>query len=53
MTHTDYTKTGNSMKNSIVNALDELSKMSAEELRNDRYNKFRNKSISRLPYLYT
>lgn len=37
----DYTAVGNSMKSSILNSLAELSKMSADELRNDRYNKFR------------
>ena len=40
--HNDYEATANSMKKSIANALDELSKMSAEELREQRYNKFRN-----------
>ncbi len=39
--HADYSAVGNSMKSSILNSLAELSKMSADELRNDRYNKFR------------
>lgn len=40
--HNDYSETAMSMKKSISKALDELSKMSAEELRIQRYNKFRN-----------
>ncbi len=39
--HADYAAVGNSMKSSILNSLAELSMMSADELRNDRYNKFR------------
>lgn len=39
--HTDYAEVTNNMKSSIINALDELSKKSSEELRNERYNKFR------------
>lgn len=39
--HTDYAEVTNNMKSSIMNALDELSKKSSEELRNERYNKFR------------
>lgn len=39
--HTDYSEVSENMKSAILKALDELSKMSAEELRNDRYNKFR------------
>ena len=39
--HTDYAEVTNNMKSSIVNALDELSKKSSEELRNERYDKFR------------
>ncbi len=39
--HTDYAEVTNSMKSSIMNALDELSKKSSEELRNERYDKFR------------
>lgn len=40
--HNDYEVTANNMKISITKALKELSKMSAEELRTQRYNKFRN-----------
>ena len=39
--HTDYAEVTNNMKSSIVNALDELSNKSSEELRNERYDKFR------------
>ena len=39
--HTDYAEVTNNMKSSIINALDELSKKSSEELRNERYDKFR------------
>ena len=39
--HSDYSEVSENMKSAILKALDELSKMSAEELRNDRYNKFR------------
>ena len=39
--HTNYAEVTNNMKTSIMNALDELSKKSSEELRNERYNKFR------------
>lgn len=39
--HNDYEATANSMKDSILRALNELSGMSAEELREQRYNKFR------------
>ena len=39
--HTDYAEVTNNMKSSIMNALDELSKKSSEELRNERYDKFR------------
>ncbi len=39
--HTNYAEVTNNMKSSIVNALDELSKKSSEELRNERYDKFR------------
>ena len=39
--HTDYSEVSENMKSAILKALDELSKMSSEELRNDRYNKFR------------
>ena len=39
--HTDYAEVTNNMKSSIMNALDELSKNSSEELRNERYDKFR------------
>ena len=39
--HTNYAEVTNNMKLSIMNALDELSKKSSEELRNERYDKFR------------
>lgn len=39
--HTDYVTVSNNMKASILNAMEELSKKSSEELRNERYNKFR------------
>ena len=39
--HTDYVTVSNNMKSSILNAMEELSKKSSEELRNERYNKFR------------
>ena len=39
--HTEYNETVSAMKKAISNALNELSQMSAEELRNQRYNKFR------------
>ena len=39
--HTDYNETASAMKKSILNALEELSKLSPEELRAQRYNKFR------------
>ena len=40
--HTDYEATAKSMKNAIERTLDKLSNMSAEELRIQRYGKFRN-----------
>ena len=39
--HTDYQKTADNMKKSIMNAIKELSKLSVEKLREERYNKFR------------
>ena len=39
--HTDHEAAAKALKNSIERALDKLSGMSAEELRNQRYNKFR------------
>lgn len=39
--HTNYAEVTNNMKSSIMNSLDELSKKSFEELRNERYDKFR------------
>lgn len=39
--HTDYSVTAKSMKDSIKRALENLTKMSAEELRVQRYEKFR------------
>ena len=40
--HTDHEATAKALKNAIERALDKLSGMSAEELRIQRYNKFRN-----------
>ncbi len=39
--HNDYSATAESMKKSISNALNKLNKMSSEELKTQRYNKFR------------
>lgn len=39
--HSDYSLIAENMKNAIMNALKELSKKSAEELRTERYDKFR------------
>ena len=39
--HTDYEAMAAEMKNTIKSALQELSGMSREELRNQRYDKFR------------
>jgi len=39
--HTDYNETTKAMKSAIENALNKLSKLSADELRQQRYNKFR------------
>ena len=39
--HNDYNATVKAMKSAIVSAINELSAMSAEELREQRYNKFR------------
>ena len=39
--HTDYETTAKAMKTAIEGALEKLSKMSAEELRVQRYDKFR------------
>ena len=39
--HNDYNATASSMKSSIKKALEELSKLSADELRTKRYEKFR------------
>ena len=39
--HTDYEEMAANLKQTIMNALDELSGMSAEDLRNQRYDKFR------------
>ncbi len=39
--HVSHSETAQSVKNSILKALEHLSKMSAEELRIQRYNKFR------------
>ena len=39
--HTNHEETANNMKNSIINALEELSKFSVEKLREERYAKFR------------
>ena len=39
--HTDYEAMASEVKNTILSALDELSNMSREDLRNQRYDKFR------------
>lgn len=39
--HANYQETADNMKKSIVNALEDLSKLSVEELREERYAKFR------------
>ena len=39
--HSDHEITASNMKSSILSALEELSKKSSEELREERYNKFR------------
>ncbi len=39
--HVDYKATADNMKSSIKTAIDELSKLSVEQLREERYNKFR------------
>ena len=39
--HTDYQATANNMKSAINNALKELSKLSIDKLREERYSKFR------------
>ena len=39
--HNDYNATVSAMKASILNALNELSKLSPEQLKEERYNKFR------------
>jgi acetyl-CoA carboxylase carboxyl transferase subunit alpha len=39
--HTDYEVMANEMKSTILNALSELDGMSGEDLRNQRYDKFR------------
>ena len=39
--HNDYEETAQNIKNAVVSALKELSTLSAEELRNQRYDKFR------------
>ena len=39
--HTDYQATANNMKSAINNALKELSKLSVDKLREERYSKFR------------
>ena len=39
--HTNHEETANNMKNAILNALNELSKLSVDKLREERYAKFR------------
>ena len=39
--HNDYNETANNMKNSIINAISQLVEKSPQELKNERYNKFR------------
>lgn len=43
--HRDYNEIGEELKKSILNSLDELSKFSSEELRENRYNKYRNLGV--------
>ena len=43
--HYDYDLTAKNLKEEIIKNLKELMKMSSEELRNDRYNKFRTKGV--------
>lgn len=39
--HTNYEEISANMKKTILDSLDELSKLSKEELKSQRYNKFR------------
>ena len=39
--HVDYQQTANNMKNAILNAIDDLSKLTVDELKEKRYSKFR------------
>ena len=39
--HTNYQETADNMKKAILNALEELSKLSVDKLREERYEKFR------------
>lgn len=43
--HYDYEFTGNELKNEILNSVNELKKMTPQELKDDRYNKFRRMGI--------
>ena len=40
--HTDYDAAALNLKQTVLSCLDELDKMSSEELRSQRYEKFRN-----------
>ena len=40
--HADYEVTANNMKSEILKALHELEKLSPEELKDEKYKKFRN-----------
>lgn len=39
--HANYKETADNMKHAVINALDDLSKLSADKLREERYEKFR------------
>lgn len=43
--HRDYNEMGEELKKSILNSLDELSKFSPKELRENRYNKYRSLGV--------
>lgn len=43
--HNDYKEMGDELKNSILNSLEALSKFSAKDLRENRYNKYRNLGV--------
>lgn len=43
--HYDYDVAANNLKEAILSNLKELESMNSDELRNDRYNKFRTKGV--------